>query len=138
MKFMNLFVAAGLALVSSNIQANELDPVAQSLPRQLVVKIDEKTGAQTVYKAFTELKVTSDKDAAVVAGIAETGGQAVEVQPLNELDRDSSQAAWCYYYQPNYWNYNYGYSYYYYGYQYSYSSYYYYRSSGYNYHYYWY
>ncbi len=137
MKLTNVMLSVGLALASTaGALANELDPVAAALPRQLIVKIDEKSGEKTIFKSYSDLQVTSDKEAALLAKIAEEESEVIVPQALNELDQDSSQAAWYYYYQPNYWSYNYGYSYGYYGYHYSYSSYYWYANAGCNYYYY--
>lgn len=139
-----IFTLAAVSLTlglgaTSVTRAGELDPAIEGLlPHNLLVRVNNSTNETTVFRAYSNNKVASSDEALALITDAEKANMKVETTALSELDRDSSKAAWCYYYAPNYWGYNYSYAYYYRGYNYAYTPYYYYRYSYYSYYYYWY
>lgn len=128
---LGLFVAAGA-------MASELDaPAPADVPNALVVRVDA-SGKREVFKANLKAAVKSD-EAAQEALAAVADANRITPKAGSELDKTSSQEAWCYYYNPYYYgSYSYGYSYAYYGYSYWYRPTYSYCGGAYSYYYYWY
>lgn len=113
-------MALALALTAVTAQA-ETQP-----PRTVVMRVNQQDGSVSVHHASESLNAN---DAASVIG-----RDFQTVTPANELDRDSSNSGWYYYYGA--WNYvapayyyqgGYHYYAYYYTYLYSYYAYYFYR-----------
>jgi hypothetical protein len=91
--------------------AGELD-VTPSAPQGIIVRVDGN-GTREVFKAALEAKIVDSQAAATATSQFVTEANRIQkVKSASELDRTSSNEAWCYWYSPSYYgSYYYSYSY---------------------------
>ncbi len=123
-------IAFALAATFSTAQATELDQVHGAAPQGLIVRTDAQ-GNREVFKASAEVANQAAAEQLAPA-LTTTENKVQDVKAQSELDRESSNEAWFYYW--NNWNWCYGYNYF--GYTYYYRPVYNWYWGGYNYYYY--
>ena len=137
MKFGKLVLSfVSLMMLAAPAFAGELDRATAGAPQGVIVRVDA-SGNREVFKADLSAKVASDKTAQdAVTKFINADNRIAKVSPSTELDRTSSNEAWYYWNNPNYYSSYYSYSYY--NYSYNYYPCYNWNYSNYSYYYYWY